>query len=175
VRWLFVVAILLASCDPDAFAPGADRARATERRAHELAAHLETLPGITAAHVILDIPIADPLAPTSASASASASASPGLRPRASITLALQPGADATAAEAAARRAALATVDGLTADAIAISTSAPPAEKLVAVGPFRVAEDSRIPLIAALALGLLTIAALASWIALAGYRRATRPQ
>jgi hypothetical protein len=88
---------------------------------------------------------------------------------------LEPGADPTAAETAARRAALATVDNLAADAVTIATAVPPAEQLVAVGPFRVAEGSRIPLIAALALGLLTIAALASWIALAGYRRATRPQ
>jgi hypothetical protein len=110
--------------------------------------------------VVLDLPYADPLAVEA----------PAAPPRASVVLALEPGADTAAAEVAATRAVAGAIAG--AEVTVITAAPAPGEALVAVGPFRVAAGSRTPLLAALAAALLAIAGLAAWIAIAGYRRAT---
>jgi type III secretory pathway lipoprotein EscJ len=159
MRWL-VLAIALVACDGDAWSPRAERERAAKERAAELAAHLETIPGVAEASVVLDLPYADPLAVEA----------PAAPPRASVVLALEPGADTAAAEVAATRAVAGAIAG--AEVTVITAAPAPGEALVAVGPFRVAAGSRTPLLAALAAALLAIAGLAAWIAIAGYRRAT---
>lgn len=163
------VAIALGACDPDAYDPSAARARAADARAAELARHLETVPGVARASVVVEAPVADPLAPAGREVGA---------PRASVILALAPGADAAAAEDAARRAVTATTQ-VAPDHLTIAAVGAAAEPVVAVGPFRVASSSRRPLIATLAAALIAIAALAGWIALTGarryIRRGARPQ
>lgn len=168
IRVLWVIGLALAACDAGAWSPAADRERRLERRAAELSAHLAALPGIARASVVLDAPAPDPLAPPA----------PAAPPRASVVLALAPGADPAAAEAAARRALAGAVAGLDdAHVTVVVAAAPAGDALAAVGPFRVAASSRTPLIVALAAGLVVIAALAAWIAAWGWRqrRGTRPQ
>lgn len=161
-RLVLAIALAALGCDGDAWSPRAERARAESERAAALAAHLETLPGVREASVVLELPISDPLAPPCAAVPCTARQS-----RASVVLALDPGADPAAAESAARGAVAGAIAGA---AVTVVTAAPPpSESLVAVGPFRVAEASRVPLLAALAAGLLAIAGLAIWIAVAGYR------
>ena len=81
MRWLAPVIFLCAACDGDAWSPRAEHDRATTRRAAALADHLDAIPGVAHASVILNIPIADPLAPPSV-------APP---PTASVILELEPG------------------------------------------------------------------------------------
>lgn len=153
--------VLLAACDRDAWSPRAEHARATRDLAASLAAHLETLPGVTRASVLLDEARPDPLAPPA----------PSPPPRASIVLAVT--GDPDAITAAARTAALASIRGLT-DAHLVVTARPtPSTTLASVGPFDVAPSSRAPLVATLAGALLLIAALAGWIAITGARRRRR--
>jgi hypothetical protein len=153
-RLLLIVLALCAACDPDAWSPGAERERAERRRVETLAAHLETLPGIEQASVMVT------------------------PPRASVVLALEPGAAAPDPDAI-RRAVTAAIDGVDPAAIEIAAAGPPPrDPVVSVGPFEVAAGSRGPLIATLAGGLVVIAGLAGWIALVGvrrYRRGISPQ
>ena len=160
MRWLVLAVLLVAGCDGDAWSPRAERARAEAERAEALAAHLETLPGVKAASVVLELPISDPLAPPA----------PPAPPRASVVLALAAGADPDATEAAARAAVAGAIDGVNVTVVSAASAA--GEELVAVGPFRVAAGSRAPLLAALAAALLAITGLAVWIAALAYRRAT---
>ena len=62
MRWLVVIALLV-GCDADAWSPRAEHDRATARRAVDLATHLDTLPGVARASVVLTVPFSDPLAP----------------------------------------------------------------------------------------------------------------
>jgi type III secretory pathway lipoprotein EscJ len=149
MRTLVVVLALLAACDGDAWSPRAEHDRATARLAAELAAHLETLPGVREASVVLTLPFADPLA-------ADAPSHPAL---ASVVLALEAGADPAGAEYAARAAVEAAVAGARVTVLAAAE-----EKAAAPGRYR----------AALAGALAVIAGLALWIVWI-YRRAARAQ
>jgi hypothetical protein len=145
MRWLVVIALLV-GCDADAWSPRAEHDRATARRATELAAHLETLPGIARASVALDAPYADPLAKPS----------PTPPPVASVVIELEPGADRATTETLVK----AVVDG----EVMVLAAAPLARPATAAGPWR----------GLLAVALAVIAGLAIWI-VAIYRRAARPQ
>jgi hypothetical protein len=152
MRWLALVIFLCAACDGDAWSPRAEHDRATTRRAAALADHLEALPGIEHASVILYLPIADPLAPPAVASI----------PTASVILELEPGADSDAITEDARAATVAAI--------------PDAEvKVVTAGPLpKAAPAPSGTMRAALAAALAVIAALALWI-VGLYRRAARAQ
>lgn len=137
---------LFAACEPDAWSPEAAHRREAAARAAALDAHLATLPGVARASVILE------------------------DTRASVVLALAPGADADAATASARTAT-ASAEGIDPAAVSVVAAAPaPRDELVDVGPFRVAAGSRAGLIATLAIALVIIAGLGAWLAAMGSRR-----
>lgn len=157
IRSAFVLAIVLASCQgPEDWSPAAEHRRESAQRAAALATHLETLPGIAHASVILDEPVADPLAPPA----------PAAPPRASIVLALAPGAHADTATADARRAVTAALPAL--DDAHLSIIAAPA-------PAAPRKPDR--LLVPLAIALAVIIGLAGWIAVIQlrHRRGMIPQ
>jgi type III secretory pathway lipoprotein EscJ len=164
------LALALAACRDDAFAPPAEaHARADGRLGETLAAHLAELPGVEAASVVVRTPRTDPLAPATGAPAA---------PSASVIQTLEAGADAEAVTAAATAAVTAAVPALDAAAVTVTASEPPAAAAAAmtkVGPFEVSERSRGPLLAALATALVAIAALASWVVWIYGRRGIRPQ
>lgn len=161
VSLIVAIALAVAACDRDAWSPRAEQARLTQDRAVALTAHLETLPGVTRASVLLDDAPADPLAPPA----------PDPAPRASIVLVLAPAADPDATTAAARAATLASVRDLADhDLVITARTTPAAAALASVGPFEVSPRSRGPLLATLAAALALIALLAAWIAITGARR-----
>ena len=148
MRWLVVIALLV-GCDADAWSPRAEHDRASARRATELATHLEALPGVARANVVLTVPFSDPLAPRChAPQGTNRPAVPCTagHERASVVIELEPGADRAATEALVRDAA--------ADVEVMVVAAPPlAARAPEAGRWR----------ALLAVALAVIAGLAVWI------------
>jgi type III secretion protein J len=134
-----------------------ERARYAAALGAELAGHLRHLGGVVEASVVIDLPVADPLAP--------APAVP-LRATASVVLVTAEGAAPQIAEEA-RRLVAGAVTGLPAEAVTVvATPAPRSpvpEAMARVGPFAVAAGSRRALQLTLAGGLLAIAGLAGWV------------
>lgn len=154
------LALLVACGGADDWSPEAGQRRALAASAETLAVHLETLPGVRDASVVIDAPLADPLGP----------AAPAPPPRASIVLALADGADAAALERAARDAVAGAVVGLDPAQVTVASAPAPRPPRSRVGPFEVAPGSRAPLVATLALALALIAGLAGWIAWTAIRQ-----
>lgn len=157
-----VIALAVIGCDRDLVpSPRARHDARDDADARRLADQLAALPGVSRASVVVHRGFRDPLAPT-------APAEPGT---ASILL-VDPTADPARLAGIARELAIAALD---LPASSISVVVAPAVQPAAtatVGPFSVSEGSRRPLQATLAIALLTIAALAGFIAYRERKRLT---
>ena len=165
-----LAAAALAACAVDDRLPPSPQAAATAdeaRLGERLRAHLEQVPGVARASVVVHVPPLDPFARTAAAPAPAAA-------RAAIVLATGPGADPALLGDAAVTAGRALL-GPDADVqVQIAPPPPPTPALVRVGPFRVAPSSRGLLVAVLATALALIAALSAALALALYRRGISP-
>ena len=157
MRWL-AFAVLVLGCAPSVDGP-VDRQRAVDRDdATRLHAQVLALPGVARAEVVLTRPARDPLATTSPTS-----------PTTSLVIVVDDRADRAKIEASARtlaRAITPAVDPTIVVEVGVHRPA-----LATVGPFTVAQSSKGPLKAALAIALALIAALAGWIAWTYRRRA----
>ena len=166
VAVVVALALALGACRVDDAMPPTPAAAATDaeaRAAARLRDHLRAVPGVADASVVVAITPADPFARDQAPRP----------PRVALAVATTAGADTAvigdAAVSAARVALGADVD------VQVQIAPPPqAPRLVAVGPFDVSERSRGPLLVTLALALAALGGLAAALALALYRRGTRP-
>jgi hypothetical protein len=145
--------------------PGDEQAARDRDDALALARHVEVVPGVVRASAWLRRPVADPLR----------SAPPSLPPTtASLVIVIRAGTDTADVEARVRgaaTAALASAGGPTPVIdVLVAPTPPPPPALVRAGPFTVEAGSRRPLLATLAVGLIAIAGLASWIVLLELRR-----
>jgi hypothetical protein len=159
-------ALAVAACTGAGVATPADEQAARDRvDAAALARHVEVVPGVVRASAWLRRPVADPLRPAPRS----------LPPiTASLVIVIRAGTDTADLEARVRAAATAALASAGAPAPAIDVlfapAPPPPPALVRAGPFTVEAGSRRPLLATLAIGLIAIAGLASWIVLLELRR-----
>jgi hypothetical protein len=165
-------ATMLAACKLDDAMPPSPAVAATDaetREAARLRAHVLTIPGVADASVVVAIRPVDPFARTAAHAAAPPA-------RVAFVVSTRAGADTGVIGDAALTAAR-TALGADADVQVQIAPAPAATRLVTVGPFRVAAESRGALVATLAIALLLVAGLSAVVAVAlvgAYRRGTRP-
>jgi hypothetical protein len=166
---LAIVIVGLAACKLDDAMPPTPAVAATDaetRAAARLRAHVRAVPGVADARVVVSITPVDPFSRTPAPAPA----------RVAFVVATRAGADAAVIGDAAQTAAHVAL-GADADVQVQLAPAPPVPRLVAVGPFRVAAESRNALVATLVVALLLVGGLAAALAVAlarGYRRGIRP-
>ena len=144
-----------------------EKARFLDALSGEIAEHLARLDGVVDASVIVTLPTEDPLAPPDAAKR---------RPTASVLLKLRAGAPAPNGDDVKRLVAGA-VEGMTPPDVAVVTvdvAPPPAAGMAyaAVGPIRVAQSSRLVLLAILGGGCALVILMGIWI-ISGERRAAR--
>ena len=157
-----VALVLVSACDlrgalpPD---PAAIAVADDQRRAALLRAHLEALPLVTGASVVLDRAPPDPLARTPHHAP----------PAVAIALVAPVDIDTARLDALARTAARALLGADARISVAI-LPAPDRPALARLGPFTVAATARAPLLALIAGALVLIAALALALTLLLARR-----
>ena len=147
--------------------PTEEKARFLEALGAELGAHLERLPGVLDASVLVTAPADDPLAATGATRTPST---------ASVLLRTRPG-QVPPAEADVQRLVAGAVEGLTPASVSVVTVASPATPddgapFASVGPIQVARASRGALLGVLGGALAVIALLGVWL-VAGERRLAR--
>lgn len=135
-----------------------EKARFLHALSGQIAGHLERLPGVVDASVIVTAPEADPLAPPEVKPP---------RPTASVLLRLRHGAEAPADEDV-RRLVAGAVENMTAADVAVvvtAAAAPPADQplFASIGPIRVARSSKGPLIGILGGACAIIMAMGVWI------------
>lgn len=147
--------------------PTEEKARFLDALGAELGAHLERLPGVLDASVLVTTPAEDPLAPTGATRAPST---------ASVLVRTRPG-QVPPAEADVQRLVAGAVEGLAPAQVSVVTVAAPAPPddgapFASVGPIRVARASRGALLGLLGGALAVIALLGAWL-FAGERRLAR--
>jgi hypothetical protein len=165
-------ATMLGACKLDDAMPPTPAVAATDaqsREAARLRAHVLAIPGVADASVVVAITQVDPFARTAAHAAAPPA-------RVAFVVATRAGADTGVIGDAALTAAR-TALGADADVQVQIAPVPAAPRLVDVGPFRVAAESRAALVVTLALALLLVGGVSAALAVAlvaFYRRGTRP-
>ncbi len=131
--------------------------------AAELAAQVRALHGVVEAHVLVTLPLADPLAPDRGTRSA---------PSVSLVAGLVPKLDRDRLRQQIIELTTAAVPNLAAAEVTVvfTSATPPCEspevELVELGPIVVARSSKVPLQLIAAGGLLVIIALAIWLVFA---------
>ncbi|MFN0251369.1 MAG: hypothetical protein ACKV2T_31125 [Kofleriaceae bacterium] len=153
------LACVLAACAPTVDGP-VERQRTADREdSLALGVQLATLPGTVSATATIHRAVRDPLGVSPASTASVA-----------VLVVVDDATDRAATTTAATTLVKAAVPEVSAPAVVVLVGAHRAE-LARVGPFVVDKDSAGALKAALAVALVTILALAGWIAIRERRRA----
>lgn len=147
--------------------PTEEKARFLDALGAEIGAHLERLPGVLDASVLVTAPADDPLAPA---------ATARARATASVLVRTRPG-QAAPSDDDLRRLVAGAVEGLEPAAVSVVTVPAPAAPadgapFASVGPIQVARASRGVLLGVLGGALLLVCAMGIWL-VAGERRLAR--
>ena len=132
--------------------PAAEAAERRQALGARVAAHLDDLPGVARASVV----VAEPAAPLLARLDEPA---PAARASVSALVVLDRGAPIPAGDAELRAFIAAAVPGSRADDVELLVTSEPAPPLVSLGPFQVAPASFAPLVTTLGVALLLVFAL----------------